>query len=228
MNSYDNYIKSREELNFFIEQIQKIEEGRSDPQFLSVYYKASIVLLVTKIEKFSIDSCHEFYENLVKKNCKSNQIPKALKNEYVNRTISTLDDKIKNNNLSENDVNLLKTIELLWNVNFEISNISFEPTFETNNHGSKALTKVFMQIGFDDIFAKIDDLYISLESSVLPSTEVIDVKDKLNHLINIRNKIVHNDLNPNTTFKDLKLFVDVSDYFANKVNENIERRLTQI
>jgi len=228
MNSYNEYKKSKKELEYFVQEIKKMETKEASNEYQDVFYKSCIVLLVTKLEKFTIQTCLEFYYTLVDKKCVSQQVPKPLKDEYTCRIIGDLDTKIKSSNLTDKDIELLRTIEILWNTKYDISNISFEPKFESRNHGSNALKKLFRQIGFDDIFSNIDDLYVISGSPLIETKTAVDVKSKINHIINLRHKVVHHDIEPNITFKDLEVFVKSVDHFISEVNLAIDSRLSII
>lgn len=227
MKSKDDFLNSLNEV-VELNDMAELDEIKS---FNNVYnnstiYKSIILLLVAKMEKYVKDSAADYFDEIIKKNVKAQELPQKFKNELVMRLASQIENNHINNCNKEEYKKNIKNISIAWDDNVTISNIDVDNKLPMSSHGTTEIENIYKKLGFDNILSTIPDIEILSPLGVTKT--LVSVKDKINSLIGLRHNIIHSDATPSITKEDVNLFINVITNFVNFIDLKLDESLKNI
>ena len=210
MESKDRFLES-------IKEVETINNNIDDKKEDSItYFKAIILFLCTKLEKYTTDSAKEYIIEIKNKRIVSSKIPTELKRCIVQNEI----DKINKYGLyhffeKEEYKKHAENISLMWDDNYVLSSINEDEFYiELSSHGTNVINDLYKKIGFDSLISEVDNYDVEMAIAGVTSVMSYTVSNEINRIVGMRNNIIHEDATPNVTKQDIDLFISISKHFV--------------
>ncbi|TGM07109.1 HEPN domain-containing protein [Leptospira jelokensis] len=204
MEARKDFSLALNEIKYFTKNAKKNEK---DIWKYKLYNKSSLILLITKFEVY-VENIIDEYMFICTKNTPSDKVPNPIK-EYIEiDLLSGISKDILDKNKRKNCItNLFKV-----NNNNLIDLIDYEHKIKFNpgKHGEKELKRILSEIGLN----------------LNEKRDIVSIYADYNSLNFLRNNIIHEDVSPNITHRDVIKFALSILKLANYIEEEISNSLT--
>ncbi len=216
-NDFESYQKLNNALNEVRTLIEFANNNETNQLKYSALNKSALLLLTSKFEVFVEDIIQEYVEKINILRPKNVNITEQIKLKHTVYKLKELNNTIEHEHKKETNIEILKNIAKLWQDSEEcFDSLVISNKFSYGKHGANELQKIFSNINIPDVFETIV-LYTDNEESMLAERTIIDFKATFNNIVNLRNRITHQDITPNLTHKQVEGYMKTMANFAIEV-----------
>ncbi|WP_139995542.1 MAE_28990/MAE_18760 family HEPN-like nuclease [Kurthia sp. Dielmo] len=217
----NNEFESYNKLHNALSEVRVLIDFAYDYETTQLKYsalnKSALLLLTSKFEVFVEDIIQEYVEKINSIKPKNINISEQIKLKHTMYKLKELNGTIEHDHKKEINIEILKNIAKLWQESEEcFDSLTISNKFNYGKHGANELQKIFSNINISDVFSTIV-LYSDEEETMLEEANIIDFKTTFNNIVNLRNRITHQDITPNLTHKQIEGYMKILDNFSNEV-----------
>ncbi len=206
----------------------KLEEQKSRT-ISNIYLKSALVLLTAKLEAFMENIVAE-YVQFVNEGLSIEQIPSIIKINHSKEIIEEFNKCYPHRNIESKSnklCNYMQKLSNVWQNNTEANFISISNKFNYGEHGPEAINDLFERIGINNVLNGI--IVVEKKNTIDGEIEEsIDLKDKINEIVNKRNQIIHNDSSINFTQKEIISYIKYLKQFSIQLTKILENSLISL
>lgn len=202
--------------------------AKQDDDHIQLFISSAIVLLGAKFES-CVESLIIEYIDIINNNKYKDLIPNSLKYSSIYNKLSSFKEKINTKNyncFAESDEYLDDFSEFVEGIMNNSNELSVNNKFNYGNHGLKDLIKLFKNIEIDIEEAKYNKF--SIPQLLDNFSEDVSFKDKYNEFVNYRNRVAHQNENPNITSDDVGKIVNIFKKFIKEIDKELTQRLKEM
>lgn len=227
MNSKVDFDNSIIEVDILNEQAKRETSSRTNNE--KIYYKAIILLLCAKLEKYVKDSAKEYYTILLSYNMSADKWPEKFILEILENEVNTIKNKGVENYKKDKNDNFKKNLALFWNKKHVINELRDNFSISISNNGTTEFNSVYKKIGFPEIINQLDEFEEFSNDEFGVQTKItIPITDTINKVIYMRHNIIHDDATPQITEKDVEKYIKVFKSFVKQIDSRMEKELEEI
>ena len=219
--SKDKFAKSIKEVEYLNSICKK------ETKYDYIFFKAIILLLSAKLEKFVKDSTKEYINELISYNVTNKNIPIKLIKEIINNELKKIENITLDNYIAPNKQHKkrAKVFSLIWDDTYHLSELNVDEfLISISKNGSNGIKEVYSKIGLSNIIFSIPD-YCQFDGFTQINYSVVN---RIDYIIYLRNNIIHEDVNPIITYQDNELNIRIIKHFVSKVNQKLNHSLKLI
>lgn len=193
----------------------------------AVYNKSALLLLSGKFENFIESIAEQFVFIVNQLRLPSNLIPETMRLHHTLGMLNKI-ESYKNAGRSDEMKKIFSAISPIWITNIEFSELKIECKFTYGKHGENELKKLFIPLGFEDIFIQVK-VYIPDENIVdTVALKRIDFKGVFNSVMGMRNNILHQNASPNLNHQTVREYQIVFKSFSNALVDVLDTQINSL
>ncbi|KJR42527.1 hypothetical protein MCHI_001576 [Candidatus Magnetoovum chiemensis] len=234
----DNFVKALDEVKTLIDLAS---QNSNDNKKYSLFLRAGILFLTTKLEVFLENISKEYVGKITKCDVSCNNLAEEMILSAINEHLSKSHiipqlqrDKTKCLNIPQLQAKKteclkeLRAILPLLDPTEKVTKLDVNTRFNYGKHGKEEVENLFERIGHKGIFDKCSISKKQLTYNA-ESQQDINIIGDLEALKNIRNKIIHEDyISTNLTPFQIQGYLDNLTLFADKVSEHLNNELVRL
>lgn len=226
MQSKFDFEQSITEIDWLNSQSKNESKQRTNNE--KIYYKAIVLLLCAKLEKFVKDSANEYYKTLLSYKLSADKWPENFILEILDNEIDLIKEKTIKNYKNKIHVDLKKNLSLFWDEKYVIKNLHNTFSISISNNGTTEFKKAYKKIGYPDIIEQLKEFEQVKDNFGIKTRISISIVDTINKVINMRHNIIHDDACPPITEEDIDKYIEVFKSFVEQIDEKLSTELKRI
>ncbi len=225
MKAKDDFNQSILEVNMLNNVAKEETNNRTNKE--RTYYKAIVLLLCAKLEKYVKDSSREYCTELLNRNLKAENWPESFVIEILKNEIDIINKSgIQNYKNNSNNLKKSKVLELFWNDKFIIQELRDDFAISISNNGTTAISDIYKKIGFPNIVEHSETYEIeTFDEFGVKFKRSIPILDTINRVIHMRHNIIHDDATPQLTESEIDDFILVFKAYVDIIDKKMMNNL---
>lgn len=220
----NDFLNTLKEVDILLEAA---ESSVSEEIKYAAYNKSALLLLSGKFENFIESIAEQFVFIVNQLKLPSSLIPETMRLHHTLGMLNKI-ESYKNAGKSDEIKKILSAISPIWITDIEFNELKIECKFAYGKHGENELKKLFIPLGFEDIFIKVEVLIPDENIVDTAALKKIDFKGVFNSVMGMRNNILHQNASPNLNHQTVRDYQIVFKSFSNALVNVLDMEINSL